>query len=314
MQTTVNFKGIIPPMVTPLTQNQEIDVESTQKLVEHLIEGGVHGIFILGTTGEGASLSVQKRLFFIEKVLSFVKERVPVLVGITDSAEEVSLDLAKKAANLGASAVVSAPPFYYTLGQAELIDYYKSLADKSPLPVFLYNMPANTKISFELQTVLELSEHPNIIGLKDSSGQSKYFQNLIYNLKHLPNFSLFVGPEETLAETVFMGGSGGVCGGANLFPRLYVELYESALKKEYNKVMQLQQLVMDISNHLYTVGKHQSSYLKGMKATLSGLGLCENYMASPLHAFEEKEYKIIYNYLQELKDKIATQMNSTNSI
>ncbi|RAV30347.1 dihydrodipicolinate synthase family protein [Sinomicrobium soli] len=310
MQDTLNIKGIIPPMVTPLTSEQEIDLEGTQKLVEHLVNGGVHGIFILGTTGEAASLSLEKRLRFMQEVLQLVDNKVPVLVGITDSIHEVSLEIAEKAGELGASAVVSAPPFYYTLGQEELIDYYEGLADRSPLPVFLYNMPSNTKIYFELKTVMRLAQHPNIIGLKDSSGDSKYFQNLIFNLKEIPGFSLYVGPEEILAETALMGGSGGICGGANLFPELYVQLYESVVQKEYVRVMELQRLVMEISNHLYTVGKHQSSYLKGVKAALDGLGLCRNIMALPLQAFREKEYRIICNHLDFLRDKVNAHINN----
>ncbi|WP_375587389.1 dihydrodipicolinate synthase family protein [Flagellimonas aurea] len=312
MMDTATLKGIIPPMVTPLNAEGKIDLESTKKLVEHLIAGKVKGIFILGTTGESASLSLRARLYFIEEVLKMTDGRISVLVGITDSSMEASILLAEHAKKHGAIAVVSAPPFYYTLGQAELTNYYTTLADRSPLPVFLYNMPSNTKIHFEQATVVSLSKHPNIIGLKDSSGNTKYFQKLLFEFRDQPEFLLFVGPEELLAETVMMGGAGGVCGGANLFPELYCNLYAAAEKNDRDRILELQTIVMEISNNIYTVGKYESSYLKGLKASLEILGLCRNRMAFPLQSFEEREFTIVQERLERIKTMVDRTLSLKN--
>lgn len=299
------LSGIIPPMVTPLTSNSSLDLKGLNSLIEHLIKGGVHGIFILGTTGESASLSMTLRENLIEQTLKIVNKRVPVLVGITDCSEEVSLRLARKAKDAGAKALVSAPPFYYSLGQQELIYYYEKLAEKLPLPIFLYNMPSHTKIFFDVKTVLELSKHPNIIGLKDSSANTQYFQSLLYSFQKNQNFALLVGPEEILAETVLLGGNGGVNGGANIFPELYVELYNACVERDFSRIVPLQNLVMEISSKIYTVGNNQSSYLKGLKTALSFLEICDDYIASPLTSFNEKDKNTVFQRVKEIQSSFS---------
>lgn len=298
------FSGIIPPMVTPLlSDNLTLDVVGVKHLVEHLVSGGVHGIFILGTTGESTSLSYKTREQLILESCKAVNGRVPVFVGITDTSIEESVHLALIAHNAGAAAVVAAPPYYYGLGQEELYKYYWSLADQVNLPLFLYNMPSHTKINIDVKTVVRLSEHPNIIGLKDSSANAVYFQSLCYLLK--TNFSLLVGPEEITAETVLMGGNGGVNGGANLFPKLYVALYNAAIAKDFARIEELQDLVMEISTRIYTVGSYGSSYLKGLKGALSALGIVNGNIAPPFTTFDEKEMTKVIANIKDIEIKVA---------
>src|SRR5690606_654387 len=223
------FKGIVPPMVTPLMDNNTLDKIGLNRLIEHLIQGGVHGIFILGTTGEGTSLSYLLRKELIDLTCEMVGDRFPIMVGITDTAPEESIKLTTVAAAAGASAVVAAPPFYFGMSQSELFQYYWKLADQLPLPLFLYNMPSHTKINIAPETVKALSDHPNIFGLKDSSGNAVYFSSVLHMIKSNPSFTLMVGPEEMMASTILLGGHGGVNGGANMFPQLYVALYNAAV-------------------------------------------------------------------------------------
>ncbi|MFV5690096.1 dihydrodipicolinate synthase family protein [Flavobacterium sp. ZT3R25] len=298
------FSGIIPPMVTPLlSDNLTLDIKGVQHLVEHLVSGGVHGIFILGTTGESTSLSYKTREQLIIESCKAVNGRIPVFVGITDTSIEESIHLALIAQRVGAAAVVAAPPYYYGLGQEELYKYYWSLADQLTLPLFLYNMPSHTKINIDVKTVVRLSEHPNIIGLKDSSANAVYFQTLCYLLK--TNFSLLVGPEEITAETVLRGGNGGVNGGANLFPKLYVALYNAAVAKDFARIEELQNLVMEISTKIYTVGSYGSSYLKGLKGALSALGIINGNIAPPFTTFDEKEMTKVIANIKEIEAEIA---------
>jgi 2-dehydro-3-deoxy-D-pentonate aldolase len=309
MKTQTNnlmYSGIIPPMVTPLLADSlTLDVNGVKHLVEHLISGGVHGIFILGTTGESTSLSYKTREQLIVESCKAVNGRVPVFVGITDTSIEESILLAKISEKAGAAAVVAAPPYYYGLGQEELFKYYWSLAEQLPLPLFLYNMPSHTKVNIDVKTAVRLAEHSNIIGLKDSSANAVYFQSLIYLLKDKENFSLFVGPEEITAETVLMGGNGGVNGGANMFPKLYVELYNAAVAKDFARITELQNLVMEISTRIYTVGSYGSSYLKGLKGALSAMGIINGNIAPPFTTFDEKEMiKVIAN-IKEIEIAVA---------
>lgn len=280
-----------------------MDVDGVKHLVEHLVSGGVHGIFILGTTGESTSLSYKTREQLIVESCKAVNGRVPVFVGITDTSIEESVRLALVAHNAGAAAVVAAPPYYYGLGQEELYKYYWSLASQVELPLFLYNMPSHTKINIDVKTVVRLSDHPNIVGLKDSSANAVYFQSLCYLLKD--NFSLLVGPEEITAETVMMGGNGGVNGGANLSPKLYVALYNAALAKDFAKIAILQDLVMEISTRIYTVGSYGSSYLKGLKGALSALGIVNGNIAPPFTTFDEKEMTKVIANIKDIEIKVA---------
>lgn len=294
------FEGIIPPMLTPLLSDSQLDFEGVKKMVDHMLDGGVHGIFILGTTGESISLSYQARRDLIVQTALHVNNKIPLLVGITDTSIEESLNLASLAYDSGAAAVVATPPFYFHLGQEELFEYYWDLADRAKLPLFLYNMPSMTKISMSVDTAVRLSKHPNIIGLKDSSANTVYFQALKYSIDR-DDFALFVGPEEIMAETVLMGGSGGVTGGANLFPKLYVKMYEAAKAHDFETIKVLQKQILEIATLLYTVGKYNSSYLKGVKGAASLLGICNNYMASPLKPFLEKEMAQIAEHLTRIQ-------------
>lgn len=298
------LRGIIPPVITPMIANDTLDIIGLDNLLTRMIRGGVSGVFILGTSGEAQNISYNVRKRLIEETCRIVAGRIPVLVGITDTSFSESLSLATCAALSGADALVAAPPYYFALGQAELIQYYSDLANRLPLPLFLYNMPSHVKVMIEPETVRTLSEHPNIVGLKDSSANGVYFQKLIYLLRENPEFTLLCGPEEMTAEVVLMGGHGGVNGGANLFPELYVALYQAAADRDFERLMELQQQMMKVSLSLYNIGRYASSYIKGMKTALNLMGVCSDYMAEPFHKFKEAEREIVRKSLMDLNIKI----------
>lgn len=293
--------GIIPPMVTPLLDRDTLDVEGTQRLVEHILAGGVSGLFILGTTGEAPALSYRLRYELIERVCSQVRSRVPVLVGITDTSYVESVKLAEFAQAHGAGGVVLAPPYYFTAGQPELLEYLQHLAPKIPLPIFLYNIPGYTKVMIEPETVLQAAQISNIIGIKDSSANMIYFHKLQLLFENRPGFTLLVGPEELLAESVLLGAHGGVCGGANIDPALYVDLYNAAKKREFDTLTRLHQKVMKISTTVYSTGKYGSSILKGIKCSLNLMDICNDFVSEPFHRFREPEREKIKQALIGLK-------------
>ena len=294
------FHGIIPPMVTPLKDWDTLDNQGIEKLINHILNGGVHGLFVLGTTGEAPSLSHQLRKEVIKRTLDQVGTKVPVLVGITDTSFIETINIAEFAAEAGASAVVLAPPYYFPAGQFELIEYIEHLEQRLPLPLFLYNMPTHTKMIFEPETVKKASELPGVIGLKDSSGNMVYFHQLQQLFKDQDDFILFVGTEELLGETLVLGGHGGVCGGANLIPELYVSMYETSKGGDLKKMGEVHERIMQVSSSIYSVGKYKSSYLKGLKCALSIMDLCNDFMAEPFHKFRETERGIIRQHLIEL--------------
>ena len=294
------FRGIIPPMVTPLKEWDTLDQDGMVRLIDHILSGGVHGLFLLGTTGEAPSLSHRLRKEIVQRALDQIKERIPVLVGITDTSFDESINLAEYAAEKGASAVVLAPPYYFPAGQLELLEYLEHLVPRLPLPLFLYNMPTHTKLFFEPETVKAASEIPGVIGLKDSSANMVYFHQLQQIFKVQNDFRLFIGPEELLGESLLLGGHGGVCGGGNLIPELYVELYEKSIEGDFKKMGILHERIMQISTTIYSVGKYKSSYLKGLKCSLALMGICDDFMAEPFHRFRVSERNVIRQYLIDL--------------
>jgi len=292
-------------MITPLRGRDELDIAGLEKLLEHILAGGVSGLFILGTTGEGPSLSYLLRRKLIERVCKQVNRRVPVLVGITDTAFAESVNLARQAVNSGADAVVAAPPYYMPEGQPELQEWLDHLIPELPLPLFLYNMPPLTKVSYEIETVRYALDHPRVIGLKDSSGDMNYFKSAASLLRQRADWSLFIGPEEKIFDALQMGGHGGVSGGANLFPKIYVKLCEAFRVGDFARAQELQKLVQHVGRSLYRIGKHPSTIIKGIKCTLACLGLCDDFMAEPFHRFRAAERELLLSRLKEIEAELS---------
>ncbi len=294
------LSGIIPPLATPLVDRDTLDLAGLERLVEHVLAGGVRGVFLLGTTGEGPSLSYRLRAELVDRVCRQVAGRVPVLVGVTDTSPVESLRLAGQAADAGASAVVLAPPYYFPLSQPELLDYLRRVAPAMPLPVFLYNIPSHTKTAFGLAVVRRALAVDNIVGMKDSSGDMRHFHQL-HRLRHQrPGWTLLIGPEELLAEAVLLGGDGGVCGGANLCPQLYVALYDAATRRDVPRAAELHQRVLDISRSIYTVSRHPSAVIQGIKSALACLGLCNDHLVEPLHRLSPAQREQVRQHLSRL--------------
>lgn len=300
-QLKLPMRGIIVPLVTPLIDCNTIDEKGLENLIEHTISGGVHGIFILGTTGEFASLSHKLRIELIELTCRLVQSRIPVLIGITDTSFSESLELAQKAHECGADAVVTAPPFYYIISQAELIDYVKKLKENIELPLMLYNIPVYAKNAFEPETVRSASEIQGVIGIKDSSSDPGYLKRVRHLLKDRDDFTILTGTEEHLSEFVLSGGHGGVTGGANLFPALFAELYGASLNRDHKKIKPLQEKIMQICATIYKSDYDETGYLKGLKCALSITGLCSGTLAEPLCMLSDEE-----------KDRIRTSLNGLN--
>lgn len=300
------LEGIIVPLVTPLSGNGRIDIEGLNNLIEHVIRGGVHGIFILGTTGEAQSLSMKQREEMIKETSRIVENRLPLLVGISDTSLSDSVALAQKAYEAGAYAVVATPPYYFATAQSELIGYFENLISLLPLPLFLYNMPVHTKVAFDPKTIKQIAQNEKVIGFKDSSANGTYLQTVMYIMRERPEFMIFVGPEEMTAEMVLMGAHGGVNGGANLFPELYVELYNAAKSHNIEKVRRLQQKVMQISSGIYSKGKYGSSYLLGLKCALSVAGICSDFPAMPFIRFDEEYRNKIEQEMVKIENLLHT--------
>src|SRR5580704_16143902 len=223
------LRGLITPLATPLASSDSaepsLDIPGLERLLEHVVGGGVHGVFLLGSTGEFSSLGREMRQEIIRRACAQVNHRIPVLVCISDTAISESLRLADTAAEAGADAVVLAAPYYFQHSQDDLLCYVELILERLNLPLFLYNIPHLTKTSFEPETVRRAADLPGVVGLKDSTGDPKYLDQTLEALRDRPQFGILIGPEEMLLESMKRGAHGGVCGGSNLNPKLFVDLY-----------------------------------------------------------------------------------------
>lgn len=299
---TINrLNGIIPPLVTPMTDQGLLDKTGLSTLIEHVVNDNVHGVFILGTTGEGPSLKYSLRREMIHATCEFVQKRIPVLVGITDTSFSESVALSRWAKDQGADAVVVAPPFYFTIGQNEFVEYIQQLDQECHLPIFLYNMPGLTRLQIDVDSIKTLLKLDNVIGIKDSSGNMDYYKQLC---ESVANYPVFNGPEELLADSLNLGGSGGVSGGANLFPKLYVGLFEAYRQKNELLVQEYQDKILKVSASLYHVGSGEGAFIRGLKCALSEMNICNDYVAFPYKKFDDVDKEILKKNLQ----KVLTQI------
>ncbi len=298
----MKLSGLIPPMVTPLDDRRRLDKVGTRNMVEHLLSGGVDGIFLLGTTGEGPHLGYAVREELVKTTCRIVKGRVPVLVGITETNMDDALAFAAKCKSYGAAAVVAAPPYYFKLTQAECVAWFTEMADRLPLPLVIYDMPAHTDTTLEPATVAKLAAHPNIVALKDSSSVIALFNKFRVALEPFAErFSLFMGPDEAMGEAMLLGADGGVCTGANLWPREFKAMYLAAKAGDVGKVRKLQRFATMSSYLLYGLGQGQGGFLKGVKAALSEMGLIQNVLAAPFEPFEGKTLAKVRAAIRQLK-------------
>ena len=296
------FGGLIPPMVTPLDEKRRLDKTGVKNMVKHLVDGGVDGIFLLGTTGEGPHLSYAIRRELVKETCRLVKGRVSVLVGVTETDLEDALAFAKDCKAFGADGIVAAPPYYFKLTQSECVAWFRELADRSPLPLVVYDMPAHTDTTIEPATIAALARHPNIVAMKDSSSVIALFNKFRVALAPFRDkFSLFMGPDEAMGEAVLLGADGGVCTGANLWPATFKKMYLAAKAGDLAEVRRLQTITTTSSYLLYGLGAGQIGFLKGVKAALAEMGLVKNVLAAPFVPFKGQELKSVRAALAKLR-------------
>lgn len=294
-----SFHGIVLPLVTPLLDRDELDRAGLERLIEYVLAGGVHGLFLLGTTGEASALSSQLRREFVKAAIAQVNGRVPIQVGVSDTSVAETLQLARDVAELGADAIVVTTPYYISLEQAELFEYVRMLDNESPLPIVLYNMPRLTKQPFPLETLRAAMKFENVIGVKDSSGDMEYFKKVCDLATERPDWSILIGSERSLADAIRMGADGGVTGGANVAPQLLVDIYQSATDGNSERVQQLQSSVLELGK-TYAFGEFAAGTIRGLKCALELMGICSGRMADPHRTCDDSQRNVIREQLVKL--------------
>lgn len=275
------LQGIIVPLITPLATPETIDRAGTCRLVRRVIEGGVDAVFLLGSTGEGPALSRHARCEFIETAVEAAAGAVPLLAGISGASGVEAIEAGKFAARSGVSAVVAAPPCYLPASEKELLVYYERLAGEIGLPLFLYNMPALTRVNVTPELAVKLAGRENIAGYKDSSGDLDAFRRAVTLLGGRPDFSLLIGPEHLTLAALRMGGDGGVNGGANLRPELFAALCRAVREGAAPEhIDALQKEIVELGR-FYATAPGAPGVIRGLKYELARLGVIQNQLAFP---------------------------------
>ncbi len=235
---TIQPKGIIPPMITPLDKNKNVDKGAIFRVVNYLIKGGVHGLFPLGSTGEWYGLSFNQKREIIETVMEATNGKVPIYVGTGAITTKETICLTKLATDIGVDALSVITPIFITLNEQELYNHYQAIASSTDLPIILYNNPSRTGINLSIDLVVKLSKIDNIIGIKDSSGDMT--QGAEYIRRTDDNFAVLAGRDTLIYGFLSYGGKGAVAATANIVPQIVVKIYEEYKKGNYKEALKAQ--------------------------------------------------------------------------
>jgi 4-hydroxy-tetrahydrodipicolinate synthase len=283
----MELKGVYPAMATPLTPEEKVDKASVRKVVRYLLDGGVYGLVLMGSTGEFPAMDEGMRRDLIETALEEAKGKVPVLIGCGEPGTQRTIAQVKEAAKTGADGVLVAIPYYFPLDQGGVIRHYQKVADASPLPVCMYNFPQMTKITMAPETVAKLAAHPNIIGLKDSSGDFVAMQRILEATAG-EKFAVMSGSPALGLFAYELGARGGIFAGGSLFPRQCVAVYEAFLRGETAAAVGLQKKAS-----LIPVMVSFGPAAAVIKFGLNRLGLCGPTVTAPLALPGGQEEKIL---------------------
>lgn len=244
------FRGVIPPVVTPLTDNLDVDFPSFGRIIEHLIGAGVHGLFVLGSTSEVIFHDTAMRRRIVDFAIEACNGRVPVIVGAIDPTTDRVVAHARAAEAAGAKAVVVTAPFYARTSQSEIIDHFLHVRDAIGIPVIAYDIPACVQVKLDRATIATLARESAIAGLKDSSGDEGGFRLCLIDQAETPGFFIMSG-SEIVADAALLGGAHGLVPGlANVDPHGYVRLWNhveagdfTAARREQDRLCRLFEMV-----------------------------------------------------------------------
>ncbi|AFK03830.1 Dihydrodipicolinate synthase [Emticicia oligotrophica DSM 17448] len=268
------LKGVGVALITPFDQNHEIDYDGFRRLIDFTSDGGVDYLVVQGTTGETSTTTAQEKADLLKFAKEHNKKNLPIVYGLGGNNTKVVLETIKNTDLSGVTAILSVCPYYNKPSQAGLIAHFTAIADASPVPVLLYNVPGRTVTHIQIPTVLELAKHPNIIGIKDASS----IENAIELSKRCPkDFLLLSGDDNLVTTSVSMGFSGVISVIANAFPKEFGEMTWAALNGDFKKAAAIQQRFVDFDTLLYV-----ESNPVGIKKCCEIKGICSSEVRLPL--------------------------------
>ena len=276
--------GIMPALVTPFTEDgKEVEEEELRKLVNHCIELGVNGVVPCGTTGEFTNMSIEEKKHVIDIVISEVNDRVPVVAGTGASSTDQALEMTRYARDAGADAALIVTPYYLKPTDRGIYEYYDTIASKVDMPIILYNIPQCTGVSLSWQMVEDLAQIPNIVGVKDSSGQLSFMLAVLEKVRDKIN--VVCGHDEVVVAALAAGASGAILASANVIPDTWVKIYNHIQRNELQQARELQYWVQKIARIIAKSGP------VGTKEALNIMGVKVGAVRSPLTVGGELTYE-----------------------
>ena len=285
------FTGSIPALITPF-KNEEVDFEAFQKIINWSIDQGSHGFVPCGTTGESPTLSHQEHKNVIEECIRVVDKRVPVIAGTGSNNTLEAIEFTKHAENSGASAALIVTPYYNKPSQKGLYDHFKKISDSTKLPIIIYNIPPRSVIDMSIETMTELSNLNNIIGVKDAT--LDLFRPLLTQKYIKKPFCYLSGEDGTAVAYLAQGGHGCISVTANIAPKLCSQMHNSWMQKNYNEVFKINLKLAKLHHALFV-----ESSPGPVKYAAELLGLCSSNTRLPLTIIKDSTKKIVLQSMKE---------------
>jgi dihydrodipicolinate synthase/N-acetylneuraminate lyase len=284
-----DHRGVIVPMVTPVTPDGHLDEAAVGRIVHYLCVGGVHGIFVLGTTGEGTAIPIPLRERLVQLTSQLVRRRALVYAGISFDSLPESVAAGNRYLQLGVDAVVAHVPAHFEKRPHAALNFFAELAAQLEGDLILYNMPLTTKVSLPIELCKETAARPRVIGIKDSENNAVRMVELLRELGGKKDFAVFIGTGPLMGKGLLLGAEGIVPSVGNIAPALCRELYDRALAGDVAGTDALHQRLMEVSS-LYQNGRELGHSIATLKAAMAWLGLCGPDTLPPLKPIGEAEH------------------------
>jgi len=298
MSNSQKYHGAVVPLVTPFTSAGTVDEAALARLLDAQAAGGVTGVFVLGTTGEGAHVPRESRRRLMEQTVHLVNKRMLVFAGLGDI-RAADISEANEFLQAGADVVVAHPPVSEKVPAEKLGAWYKSLLDQVKGPLMLYNMPVTTGVSIPLDGVEQLLGHPRLAGIKDSENNPKRHEEMLHRFGGKKDFSVFIGVGALMQKGLRLGADGIVPSVGNLIPDVCQELCDAAKKSNWTAMENLAARMNAVAA-LYQKGRNLNESLSALKAAMSLRGLCAPLVLPPLRKVSEAELDKIRRQMTEL--------------
>lgn len=299
MKNGHKYHGAVVPMVTPFTPQGALDGAALDRLVDLLLHGGVEGIFVLGTTGEGAHVPPVTRQELVERTVHHVNKRAKVFAGLGDI-RDADVSEANRFLRAGADAVVAHPPISKKVSAVKLHEWFQALLDALEGPLLIYNMPSTTGVSIPLDSVEKLLGHPRLAGIKDSENNPQRLEELMKRFGGKQDFAVFVGVGALMEKGLKLGADGIVPSVGNLIPDVCQQLCVAAQKSDWIQAEKLYAQMNKVAA-LYQKGRTLHESLAALKAAVHCRGLCAPNVLPPLHALTHAEVEKIRSQMVQLQ-------------